>query len=780
MLRIIVFITLIFNSLQLFSQQYILYGYLFDDENGEPLAGARIYEPLLDLGTVTGPSGFFSLALPAGYRIIYYSKEGYYMEKDTVYLGRDEPVKISLLPDEDLNEANNDSVSGGQGILPVTGGQNISLQQLRYMPPVFGEADLLKSMQMMPGIQSGLEGSNGMYVRGGTPDQNLILMDGVPIYNINHAFSFFSGFSNEALKDFQVYKGGFPARFGSRISSVVDISLKEGNPQHFSGSAGSSLVSFYGFLEGPVYKDKTTVFLSFKRSMPGLINILNPLASYTGGNESSGSYFYDLSGKITHRISDKDRIYLSFYNGGDKFFSLEEDQYISGVARVKETYDARLYWGNNAASLRWEREISPRKTAQYSLGFSRYQLNVSEEFKRIAQTDTSRDASSILFHYFSGIQDFSIKADHEQVLDSRHRLRYGAIYTLHASAPGAVNVSFNVPGFDLDTLLGPPKRFLSHELAAYIEDDIRWSSRLRTNIGLRLSSYFFPSGSYLLPEPRFSGRYLPGRGISLKGSYALMAQYLQVINNNMTGFPIDLWIPASAGIRPQQAHHYTLGLGKSIDTYWEISAEAFYKKMLHTIDYSENSSFIGSGNDWQQDIRQGKGRAYGAEFLLQKKLGQVSGFLGYTLAWNKRQFDDINGGREYDFRYDRRHSFSFSSVIQVSSRHIFSFNVVYGSGNPVTFPFGRYFDADGNEVFDYVEKNSYRMKNYYRVDLAYTNIRNRWDSDISQEFTISVYNLFNRFNPYYMYLSYNAAGRPVAKEANMLPFFPSFVYRIRF
>lgn len=776
--RILFCWVLILSAVQAFSQNFSISGFITDDETGEPLIGAVVFEPNLRLGATTNINGFYTLVLPSGDRKIEIRYVGYYVRLDSFYLGSNRSYSAALLPDSYLEEVvvNANDYSDESS---TPNAVNIPMHQIRAIPPVFGEVDLIKAIQMLPGVQSGTEGGSGLYVRGGTPDQNLILLDGVPVYNINHVFGFFSAFNVDAISQFQLYKGGFPARYGSRLSSVLEITLKDGNSKEFSGAAGISLLSFYGYLEGPIYEDKTSFSFSFRRTMPGILNLFNPLLTGTD-NEVSGAYFYDLTAKVTHRFSEKDKLSLSFYRGKDKFYSRLNEQYFNGPTRVEDKYDNQLDWGNTTASLRWSHLVNSRLFSNHSVSFTEYKFNIREGFERIAQTDTSSSNSNYQLRYFSGIRDFAVKSDFEYIPSYKHYFRYGAIYTLHAFAPGAIEANFQTPSISLDTILGPSRRTLGSELAIYGEDDIKVNARLRANVGLRISTYLVNGKAYMAPEPRFSMRYSLSSKLAFKASYTWMNQYLHLLTNSGLGLPTDLWVPATEKIKPQSAHQVTAALVRTVKDNWEFSVEGYYKTMKNVLDYAEGAGFINTQSDWESRVEQGIGKNYGVEFLAQKKYGIVTGWLGYTLAWNLRKFDEINNGNWYYFRYDRRHQVNLSGSVKVSDRNAFSFNVVYGSGYPVTFPYGRYLDANGNEVFDYEVKNGYRMRYYLRFDVGYTNTRESYTSDVKQELMISIYNLLNRNNPYYLYLSYDATGKPVAKEVSLIPFFPSISYRISF
>lgn len=764
------------------AQQYSVSGFVRDGASGEPLIGATVYEPNLHVGTTTNKSGFYSLILPAGDRVIQWSYVGYFQKSDTFYLGQNEMRSHELdenyYIDEIVVEADALETIPDETSTPNV--VSIPINQIRFLPPVFGEVDLIKSIQMMPGVQTGLEGSGGFYVRGGTPDQNLILIDGVPVYNINHAFGYFSSFSTDAISQFQLYKGGFPARYGSRLSSVLDITLKDGNDKEFSGAAGLSFVAFYGYLEGPIIQGKTSFSISARRSMPGIPNIFNPFSNFADGSENVAS-FYDITAKITHRISERDKLTASFFRSKDTYSNTLTEKYTAGNSRIEEKTEDKVDWANTTGALRWSHVHSAKLFATYAFNYAEYLFNIRSTYNQVVQSDSGRAETNYALRYYSGIRDFSAKADYEYTSSSKHHIRYGGIYTLHALAPGAVEANFQGPRISLDTVLGPSRRIQSNEFGLYIEDDIKVSTRLRANLGLRISSYLVNGKAYFAPEPRASMRYSLNSKMAFKASYSYMNQYLHMLSNSGLGLPIDLWFPATEKIGPQSSHQVTAALVRTIKDNWEVSVEGYFKQLKNVIDYAEGSDFLSVQSSWENSVEQGIGQNYGLEFLVQKKFGNARGWLGYTLAWNRRKFDNINQGEWYYYRYDRRHQINLSASLPYSDRSALSFNIVYGSGYPITFPYGRYLDANGNVVFDYQQKNGYRLRYYLRFDVGYTNTKENFNSGLKQEFMVSIYNLFNRSNPYYMYLDYDPnTGAPIAKEVSLIPFFPSITYRLSF
>lgn len=772
---------LILSGVGLFAQEFNLSGFVRDAESGEPIIGAQIVDAATHRGVFSNQQGYFNLVIPSGHRHIQVHYMGYFVVNDSIYMGRNTEYHFNLETDPYYDEAPFDEVETEKSDEPVLPSPvEIPPKQIRLMPPVFGEVDLIKNLQTTTGVQAGLEGSGGFYIRGGTPDQNLVLLDGVPVYNIYHAFGFFSIYNSEAINNVSLYKGGFPARFGSRLSSVLDLSMKDGDAQSFHGAASLSLIGFNGYLEGPLVKDKTTFSISGRRSLPPILFFLNPLTTYDD-NEETGAYFYDISAKIAHRISDKEKLTFSYYRGKDRFYSKITTQSTSGNTRIEEVENAQLDWATNTGAIRYTRLKSPRMFASYSLSYTDYAFNIRQGFSRTSQSDTSRDEQNYELRYLNGIRDFAAKADYEWKNSNQHTLRFGGWYMLHAFGTGAIEAQFTGSGNNLDTLLGPEKRVIGNEFAAYIEDDIIASEQLRINLGMRVSAFFVNNKAYFAGEPRLAFRYTMGERWAFKASYSYNNQYLHMISNSGVGLPTDLWLPVTENIKPQNSQQFTAGITRTVHDDIEVGLEGYYKSMKNVLDYAEGISFNNAQINWEDRVAQGIGRAYGLEFLVQKKYGSAYGWLGYTLAWNQRKIDGINQGEWYYYRYDRRHQVNVMYAFPISRRGTISFNFTYGTGYPITFPYGRYLDANGREVFDYEKKNGYRLRYYLRLDVGYINTRENVNSGIKQEFFLAVYNLFNRSNPYYLYIGTNAnTGVLEAREVSFLPFFPSLTYRISF
>ncbi|WP_139924467.1 TonB-dependent receptor [Hymenobacter sp. DG01] len=765
-------------------------GYVRDAATGENLIGVAVVSPGTGQGTATNTYGFYSLTLPA--------------PTDSVrllvsYLGYEKarwvtPVGRSLAHDFRLRSAANDL-----GGVEVVGSReekiaqstrmstvNIPLNQIKAVPALLGERDVLKVLQLLPGVQSGGEGTSGLYVRGGSPDQNLILLDGTPVYNASHLFGFFSVFNADALNNVELIKGGFPARYGGRLSSVLDISMKEGNMQKFQGEGAIGLIASKITLEGPIKKDTASFIFSARRTY---IDILaQPLIKATLANEgqkgSIGYFFHDLNGKLNWKVSRRDRLYLSAYTGYDKFYARYREEDGSNYDRNK----AGLGWGNLTAALRWNHVLNDQLFLNTHLTYSKYQFNVTEENEsRYPDNNGRNQTDKFALKYLSNIRDFSLKSDLDYTPTADHYIRFGGQFIQHSFRPGALQVKGN--GSDVDSDLKAGSRTLASEASLYLEDDYRLTERLKVNAGLRLNGFLVDKTLYPSVEPRLAARFLLTEDWALKAAYARTTQYIHLLTNSGIGLPTDLWVPATAKVKPQKAQQFSVGAARTVrikDEDYEFSLEGYYKPMRQLIEYREGASFLGTtDNNWQEKVTSGDGWAYGGELFLQKKSGRTTGWIGYTLAWSKRRFPDLNQGRIFPYKYDRRHDASLVIIHHFSPTLTLSGTWVYGTGNAVTLGQGRFQLGDYQEYEDYGGRNSYRMRAYHRMDLDLSRTKKKkWGEVVN---SISLYNAYSRRNPYYLYFQRgyldqygNVERKATYKQISLFPIIPSFSKAFRF
>lgn len=783
-------------STALFAQRKTatLSGYITDAETGEHIPGVVVWAPALKMGTNANNFGFYSLTLPEGNHKIQVSFLGYEPKNFEVELTANRDLNLELSPATTvLNEVQVIAAEKEEQIQERVQMSRIDvpIKQIRELPAILGEVDIMKTLQLLPGVQSGGEGTSGLYVRGGSPDQNLILLDGVPLYNVNHLFGFFSVFNADAISNVSLTKGGFPARYGGRLSSVLEINMKEGNMREFHGDATVSVIASKLTLEGPLIKDKASFMISGRRTY--LDVLAAPAIAAMNRNNPYGErveptyYFYDMNGKVNYRVGKRDRLYLSHFNGKDDFglrSSFVDDGYES-------SFNFGLDWRNSITAARWNHQWSSKVFSNLTATRSVYNFNtraISETIDYPNYPDTTgMDATRFAGLYFSGIEDYGLRMDFDYAVNPRHYVRYGAGWTNHAFSPGATNLELTAGGFNLDTTLGGTKIY-SDEFFAYAEDEWMINENLRVNGGLHFTVLDVEGKQYSSLQPRFGLNWgLPG-DIAFKASYADMMQFVNLLTNEGIGLPTDLWVPSTARIKPQTSRQYAAGFAKTLNGI-ELSLEGYYKEMDNLISYKEGASFLFSLEEsWEDKVTQGSGESYGLEFFAQRKRGQTTGWIGYTLSWSFRQFDDINGGQPYFFTYDRRHDLSLVLNHDFTDRINFSGVWIYGTGRAITLPEYDYLTSlpDGlswwQGSMQLVErpsdKNAFRMSDYHRLDLSLSfrkKLKNyeRW-------WIFSTYNTYNHLNPFFIESSEDADGNPTLREYGLFPIIPSVAYRIKF
>ncbi len=780
-------------------------GYVREAGSEEALIGVNVFLPGTAIGTTTNPYGFYSLTLPMQDSVrLAYSFVGYDAVLRTLPFQRNQQVNVTLKPGKDLTEVTVTSSRIEEKVSdsPQMSQIDIPVSQIKKIPAFLGEKDVLKVLQLMPGVQKGSEGSTGIYVRGGGPDQNLIILDDAIVYNANHLFGFFSVFNGDALKSVELTKGGFPARFGGRLSSVIDLNMKDGNREKLHGEGGIGLISSRLTLEGPLTKNRKGSFLvSARRTY--LDVVAAPLVrAQSDGQTSAGYYFYDLNAKANYDLGQKDKVYLSGYFGRDRFYAKDTGANSDGT-------NVGLGWGNATGTLRWNHLFSQRLFSNLSLIYSDYKFQIASD----ERSRTSTDQFSL--RYNSGIRDFSLKYDFDFYPNPQHSLRFGAQTIQHRFTPSAIvlknvgDAQFSRNIDNIDVL----------ESGLYVEDTWRPNALWRLNGGLRLSHFIQKQTNYIRPEPRLSVAYMLKPDLSLKGSYALMNQYVHLLSNTGIGLPTDLWVPTTARIKPQQSEQVAAGIAKDFNkSGLSLTVEGYYKTMKNIINYREGASFLLIGDptsaeqvSWEDNVTAGKGWSYGTEVLLQKKAGRFSGWAGYTLSWTQWQFPELNGGRKFYPRYDRRHDVSLVGIYELSKRITLSATWVYGTGNALTVPQAEYrayrhqpgirgtgvsstgakaiiaglFDS-GPRVSDYgTEKNSFRAEAYHRMDFGIQFHKQKKRHERTWEF--SFYNLYNRRNPFFYQIETVTEGTAPKQTSrtglfrySVFPIVPAFSYNFKF
>lgn len=770
-------LTAIILSFSLQAQKFTINGYVTDKLSGERLSGASIFLYERNTGTTSNAYGFYSITLASSSDSleIQVSYTGYDLYRTKVLLN--DNVKLNILMERQTQLSNVTVTASRKGEIQNRTQMStigLSAETIKSLPAFLGEADVLKAIQLLPGVQAGSEGSSGIYVRGGGPDQNLILLDGVPVYNASHLFGFFSVFNADAINGVDVIKGGFPARYGGRLSSVIDIRMKEGNNKEFHGEGGIGLIASRLTLEGPIKKGKSSYMISGRRTYADIF--MRPIIkSSTDGNSTAGYFFYDLNAKANLYVTDKDHLYVSGYFGNDKFDSKDKYDDFDG----KSIYEAGLKWGNTTAMMRWNHEFSRKLFSNLTFNYSRYQFEI---FSKEEITNTGQPKETYLQKYFSGIRDWSAKVDFDWLPSPAHFIKWGVAQTWHTYRPGALQAKANTPTFNEDTILRG--NFIhSTELDAYVEDDVKLTKDLKANLGLHFTSFHVDGKTFHSYQPRIAARYLLNRRMSVKASYAQMNQFIHLLTNSGIGLPTDLWVPATRIVPPQESRQWALGWAYNINDDYELSVEGYYKKMKNVIEYAEGASFVSTTTDWQTRVEAGKGKSYGTEIFLQKKKGKTTGMIGYTLSWSKRQFDNLNFGNEFPYKYDRRHDAKIAVVHELGKKVQISADWVYGTGVATTMPVAVYDDVNGNEVEIYNGRNNFRLPAYHRMDIGIKFIKKK--KRYERSWNINVYNIYNRLNTFYIYrgeeFNFNTGiSKPVFYKVTLFPIIPSISYQFKF
>ncbi|MFC2113056.1 carboxypeptidase-like regulatory domain-containing protein [Bacteroidota bacterium] len=774
-------------------KKYTISGFVEDEETGEKLIGANVSISSTSTGTITNTYGFFSLTVREGefdLKVSYVGfKTGLYhivLLKDTTVLFRlfpgmeiEEVVVKSSIPREELK---NSSISLNK----------ISVKSLEKLPSLLGEGDVMKMMEFLPGVQFGSEATSGIVVRGGSPEQNLILLDGVPIYNSNHAFGLFSVFNSDAIKDLSLIKGGFPARYGGRLSSVIDVRMKEGSTKEFHGNFNLGTIASKFTLEGPIIRDKSSFLLSARRTY---IDLLLP-KSNKSAEDFPGFYFYDINAKVNSRIKEKDRIYLSFYMGHDRFF--EEERYKDQSTSYFDNEDKSADWGNQTVLARWNHIYSKKLFSNLSLLYSRYGLLI-DVYEEDGQSDSFMSSSIV---YNSGIDDISIKLDFDYYPDPAHDLKYGGSYIYHTFTPGVLRKKTEeyilqggnkvyTPSGNVDETSRNDMVFAS-EFRFFLEDDFSIGEKLFSNIGLHYSGFGVDNAFYSSIEPRISTSYSITNGLAIKGAYSRMKQYLHLMTHSGMGLPTDLWLPVTAKVKPQYSNQYTLGTVFYHTDAYRFNVEGYYKTMHQIYAYREGADYLAADNSWEDNIETGKGSSYGMEFMLSKTAGKLEGWISYTYSKTLREFEELNNGEPFPYKYDRTHQVNIVSTYSITPQWSANATWIYATGMAYTLATEKYVpllglynwnmpDGNSSDYIDAIEsRNNARMPDYHRLDLSMS-YRKDFEK-ITGMLNISVYNVYNRFNPYLIHWDDDVSddSRRKQKQVALFSVIPSINLRIIF
>lgn len=763
--------------------RFTINGYVRDSLSRETLIGATLQVKELSRGVSTNQYGYFSITLPDGEYTFLVSFVGYFPFEQKIKLNKDQELNVSLFSKSSLSQeivisakkrdANVKSAQMGQ--------IDLSMNRMRSVPVIFGEVDPLKTLQLFPGVSNAGEGNSGLYVRGGGPDQNLILLDDAVVYNTGHLFGFFSIFNGDAIKNISLIKGGMPAQYGGRLSSVLDISMKDGNMKNFQAEGGIGSISSRLAIQGPVVKDKASFMVSGRRTY--IDALVKPFIKKGSQFYGSGYYFYDLNAKFNYKFSNKDRLYISGYFGRDVF----------DFVNNQRQFDVNIPWGNATMTARWNHVFNKKLFMNTTFVYNDYDFALGA-FQ-----------NNFNFSLKSGIRDLSYKTDLDHYLTPEHKLKYGVQYTYHRFSPSIIS------GQQDSVVFNPNNAQLKYarEMAAYVQDDWEISDRLKMNYGLRwsgfqqvgpytnyttddfgnrLDSSVFNKGDHIKfyhgLEPRATLRYSLDDETSLKGAVSRNRQYIHLVSNAGTTLPTDVWVPSTFRVKPQLSWQYSAGFFKNFnDNTYETSIEVYYKSMKNQIEYREG--YTPSIKDPEEEFVFGDGWSYGAEFFFNKTKGRFTGWIGYTLAWSWRKFPDLNKGNKYPAKFDRRHDLSVVGLYEFNSKWKLSTVFVYASGNAASLP-EKFYLIEGVLTQQYSNINQYRLPSYHRLDISatYTPVPKK-QRKVSSSWNFSIYNAYSRRNPYFFYFdqtgsAFDGSLQVQAKQVSLFPVIPSVTYNFKF
>ncbi len=780
---IFLLLAFLFQTLLFAQNKFTINGYVRDSATGETIIGATISIPSIAKSLSSNQYGYYSLTLERGEYELTISHVSYFAQSIPVSLMQNREVNVLLTSkaasiDEVVvfSRRKDANVKNAQ-----MGKIDLSINQIKSIPAFMGEVDILKTIQLLPGVRNAGEGNAGFYVRGGGADQNLILLDDAVVYNSGHLFGFFSIFNSDAIKNVTLIKGGMPPQYGGRLSSVLDISMKDGNSNEFGAEGGIGLIASRLSVQGPLVKEKASFILSARRTY--IDAVAKPFIKKESDFNGSGYYFYDLNAKVNYRFSKKDRLFLSGYLGRDVFT----------FANAKRSFRANIPWGNSTATLRWNHVFGPKLFANTTVVYNDYNFKFG----------AAQNNFEILLA--SGIRDGNAKMDFDYYPAPQHRLKFGIQSTYHKFVPNIVtgrqdSVVFNPGNEDTKYAL---------ENAAYIQDDWDINDKLKINYGLRWSSFsqmgpytrytrdenenkidsttfksFQTLQNYNGLEPRITLRYTFNQTTSLKASATRNLQYIHLVSNAGTTLPTDLWVPSTFKVAPQKSWLFATGLFKNFDNNkYETSIELYYKKMLNQIEYGEG--YTPSLSDPEEEFVFGKGWSYGSELFINKVRGKLTGWIGYTLSWTWRKFPQLNDGLKFPAKYDRRHDLSVVGTYELNNKWKLGGLFVYGTGNATSLPISFYI-VEGVLTQEFSKINQYRLAPYHRLDLSATYTpKPKKTRKIQSNWVFGVYNVYSRLNPYFVYFDqsgspYDGSLKIEARQVSLFPILPSVTWNFKF
>lgn len=793
------------------SRKFTISGYVTDGASSETLIGANILESRHSSGTATNPFGFYTLTLPEGDIELTYSYLGYKAQNSRFKLTKDTLLNIHLKSDNQLNEIVIVSDKREGNIQNTAMGvHDIPMAQIQHTPVIFGEADLLKTIQLMPGVQAGTEGFSGLYVRGGSSDQNLILLDGIPVYNADHLMGIFSIFTPEAVKKVTLFKSSFPARYGGRLSSIVDVRTNDGDMKQYHGAISVGLLTNKLHLEGPVWKDHTSFSFSARSTHTAFLSNL-----IKNSDGSYNYYFYDFNAKLNHIFNDRSRLFIGAYHGKDHYhynsnyetpweYENKESNPQNSIYKDKN----RLNWGNTILSTRWNYVFNNQLFSNTTIAYNRYQMSLNSEMNELRRNQSTLQHNyKYGTDYRSGIRDYSARMDFDYTPSPTHHIKFGTEYIYHTFRPETTTskIKEEENGVTMqDTLYSNnnSKELYGHEVSVYAEDNFDLNSRISANAGVHLSWFNTQGKNYWAVQPRLSVRYRFLPDFSVKASYTCMAQYVHLLSATPFSMPTDLWVPITKNIRPMHSNQYSLGGYYTGISGWEFSVEGYYKQLYNVLEYQDGVTMLGTSTNWEDKVESGKGYSMGIEFMAQKTLGKTTGWLSYTLSKTDRQFKNgnISNGARFPYKYDRRHNISLCLNHKFNERIDIGASWIFYTGGAISTPERQtvFIRPDGTtENAPYIpHRNNYRLPATHRLNLGIN--FNKKTKHGMRTWNISIYNVYNAMNPNLVYaqwensaryyypdqegshLSNTGNNKVVIKKITLLPIIPSVSYTYRF
>lgn len=760
---------------------YTISGYVFDKSTGEKLIGASIYCNKNKRGTYTNDYGFFSLSLPQDSIDLEIRFVGYYKFSERSFNKGNSFRVINLAPKTNLKEIEiNEERQAKSEQRP--NGFYLNLKAIKDIPTFMGEPDVMRAVQMLPGVQGAGESAGGLNVRGGGTDQNLVLLDGVPVYNIVHVFGLFSIINPGSVNSVEIIKGGFSAKHNGRLASIFDIRLKDGNNQKLAANISLGMLLSSITLEGPLIKNRSSFIISYRRTYFDLFT--QPVQFFSNrkdlNNYSGWYYFYDLNSKVNYKLGNRNKLSLNFFTGSDRGRITEYQNFAdqSEILQVRN-HNKNLVWFTLMSSLRWDHILNDKIFVSTTAGLTRYSTKFEDQLFWETKPNPEVKTSSLNYKQTSGNSDLFLKTIFDIKSIKTHDITAGIDLIYHQFNTGTLNYNTIENTIEKDTSIGD-RNIFSHEEVIFAEDKWQVSKKLLLNLGLSFNSITVKQNTYRLLQPRLSGNYNFSKELYLNVSYSRMQQNLQILPNNSVGLPVDIWIPVTDYLKPQISDQVTAGVGYFFKKQYKLSVETYFKAMQNLVELKEGSFFVFGGYEWDKSFYTGKGNAKGLEIMLEKQSGKLRGWLSYTLSKADRKFEGINQGRSFPFKYDRRHQVTAFVKMNLSKTWNFSLSWIFTSGSPVTIPTSVY-TINNKSYYEFTDRNNIRMSNYHRMDLSFTKTILLKRS--KRTWNVGAYNIYSHVNPMFISSSYivtNSSSRLKFYEVGLIPLIPFVSYEISF